>query len=153
MSKWILKIVTAPETNLFLFAFLLNFVYEVWQSPYFDFYNMPLLADKIEYITHCTVGDGVITIISFWIVSALRGLRYWLINSTWKLTLLFTDLGWIYTFISEIYRVQIAKLYGVSVLVIPGVGISWLPLLQWIILPPLVLYITKRHLLGYRRKG
>jgi len=152
MSKWILKIIAAPETNLFLFAFLLNFVYEVWQSPYFEFYNMPLLADKIEYITHCTVGDGVITIFSFWIVSVLRGSRYWLLNSTWKLTLLFTALGWIYTFISEIYRVQIAKLYGVSVLVIPGVGISWLPLLQWIILPPLVLYMTKRHLLGYRRK-
>jgi len=152
MSKWILKIIAAPETNLFLFAFLLNFVYEVWQSPYFEFYNMPLLADKIEYITHCTVGDGIITIFSFWIVSVLRGSRYWLLNSTWKLTLLFTALGWIYTFISEIYRVQIAKLYGVSVLVIPGVGISWLPLLQWIILPPLVLYITKRHLLGYRRK-
>ena len=152
MFKWILKIIVAPETNLFLFAFLLNFIYEVWQSPYFEFYNMPLLADKIEYITHCTIGDGVINIFSFWIVSALRGSLYWLINSTWKLTLLFTALGWIYTFISEIYRVQIAKLYGVSVLVIPGVGISWLPLLQWIILPPLVLYMTKRHLLGYGRK-
>jgi hypothetical protein len=152
MSKWILTIITAPETNLFLFAFLLNFVYEVWQSPYFEFHNMPLLADKIGYITHCTVGDGVITIFSFWIVSALCGSRYWLLNSTWKLTLLFTALGWIYTFISEIYRVQIAKLYGVSVLVIPGVGTSWLPLLQWIILPPLVLYVTKRHLLGYGRK-
>jgi hypothetical protein len=113
---------------------------------------MPLLADKIGYITHCTVGDGVITIFSFWIVSALCGSRYWLLNSTWKLTLLFTALGWIYTFISEIYRVQIAKLYGVSVLVIPGVGTSWLPLLQWIILPPLVLYMTKRHLLGYGTK-
>ena len=152
MFKWILKIIGAPETNLFLFAFLLNFIYEVWQSPYFEFYNMPLLADKIEYITHCTIGDGVINIFSFWIVSALRGSLYWLINSTWKLTLLFTALGWIYTFISEIYRVQIAKLYGVSVLVIPGVGISWLPLLQWIILPPLVLYMTKHYLLGYGRK-
>ena len=153
MFKWILKIIVAPETNLFLFAFLLNFIYEVWQSPYFEFYNMPLLADKIEYITHCTIGDGVINIFSFWIVSALRGSRYWLINSTWKLTLLFTTLGWIYTFISEIYRVQVAKVYGVSILVIPGVGISWLPLLQWVIVPPLVLYMAQRHLMGYKAKG
>ena len=152
MPKWILTIIAAPETNLFLFAFLLNFVYEVWQSPYFEFYNMPLLTDKISYMTHCTVGDGVISMLSFWIVSALCSSRYWLLNSTWKLTLLFTALGWIYTFISEIYRVQIVKLYGVSVLVIPGVGISWLPLLQWVILPPLVLYMTKLHLLGYGRK-
>lgn len=139
MSKWIVKIITAPETNLFLFAFLLNFVYEVWQSPYFEFYKMPLLADKIGYITHCTVGDGIVTIFSFWIVSALRGSRHWLLNSTWKPRLLFTTLGWIYTFISEIYRVQVAKLYGVSLLAIPGLGIRWLPLLQWAILPSLVL--------------
>jgi hypothetical protein len=152
VSKWIVKIIAAPETNLFLFAFLLNFVYEVWQSPYFDFYNMPSLADKIDYITHCTVGDGVITVLSFWIVSALRGSRYWLLKSTWKLTLMFTTLGLIYTFISENYRVQIAKVYGVSILVIPGVGISWLPLLQWAILPSLVLYMTKRHILGYGGK-
>jgi len=124
-----------------------------YQSPYFDFYNMPSLANKIDYITHCTVGDGVITIFSFWIVSALRGSRYWLLNSTWKLTLMFTTLGWIYTFISEIYRVQVAKLYGVSILVIPGVGISWLPLLQWVIVPPLVLYMAQRHLMGYKAKG
>jgi len=153
MSKWIVKLITAPETNLFLFAFLLNFVYEVWQSPYFEFYNMPLLADKIGYITHCTVGDGIIAIFNFWIVSALRGSRYWLLNSTWKPRLLFTTLGWIYTFISEIYRVQVAKLYGVSLLAIPGLGISWLPLLQWAILPSLVLYMTKRHILGYGDKG
>jgi hypothetical protein len=153
MSKWIVKLITAPETNLFLFAFLLNFVYEVWQSPYFEFYNMPLLADKIGYITHCTVGDGIITIFSFWIVSALRGSRYWLLNSTWKPRLLFTTLGWIYTFISEIYRVQVAKLYGVSLLAIPGLGTRWLPLLQWAILPSLVLYMTKRHILGYGDKG
>ena len=66
---------------------------------------------------------------------------------------MFTTLGWIYTFISEIYRVQVAKLYGVSILVIPGVGISWLPLLQWVIVPPLVLYMAQRHLMGYKAKG
>lgn len=64
MKKFIIqlaaRILAAPETNLFLFAFLLHFVYEVWESPYFDFYAMPSLSDKVDYITHCTIGDGVI---------------------------------------------------------------------------------------------
>lgn len=150
--KWLVRILDAPETNLFLFAFLIHFVYEVWQSPYFDFYEMPTLSDKVNYITHCTVGDGVITVICNWIVGGLRRDRYWILNPTWKLTLLFTSLGWLYTFFSEIYRVRIAKLYGASVLVVPGVGISWLPLLQWVILPPLVLYFARRQMLGYRKK-
>jgi hypothetical protein len=33
MSKSIVQILAAPEPNLFLFGFLLNFVYEVWQAP------------------------------------------------------------------------------------------------------------------------
>jgi hypothetical protein len=140
LTQWIDRILSAPETNLFLFAFLLHFVYEVWESPYFDFYAMPSLSDKVNYITHCTVGDGVITVVSGWMVAGLY---------TWKSTLLFTALGWIYTLISEIYRVHIAKLYGVSMLIVPVINISWLPLLQWVILPPLILYMTKLHMLGY----
>ena len=77
VSKWAVRILAAPETNLFLFAFLLNFVYEVWQSPYFDFYGMPALADKVAAITHCTFGYGAIAVICFWIVSALQRSRYW----------------------------------------------------------------------------
>lgn len=148
INQWIARILAAPETNLFLFAFLLHFVYEVWESPYFDFYAMPSLSDKVNYITHCTVGDGVITVISGWIVAGLYRSRTWMLRNTWKSTLLFTALGWIYTLVSEIYRIHIAKLYGVSVFLVPVIDISWLPLLQWIILPPLVLYMAKRYLLS-----
>ncbi len=38
--------------------FLLNFVYEVWQAPYYEFYRSPSLADKIKDLTHCSFGDG-----------------------------------------------------------------------------------------------
>jgi len=148
IAKLIVKFSSLPEINLFLFGFLINFVYEVWQSPYFEFYQMPSLADKINYITHCTVGDGVIIIICYWIVSLLQRDRLWILKPTWKLLLIFTSLSWIYTFISEIYRVRVAKLYGVSVLLVPGIGISWLPLLQWLILPPIIIFVTKRQLLG-----
>lgn len=69
INQWITRILAAPETNLFLFAFILHFVrelavYKVWESPYFGFYAMPFLSDKVNYITHCTVEDGVITVIS-----------------------------------------------------------------------------------------
>lgn len=149
LTQWIDRVLAAPETNLFLFAFLLHFVYEVWESPYFDFYARPSLSDKVNYITHCTVGDGVITVVSGWMVAGLCRSRTWMLRSTCKSTLLFTALGWIYTLISEIYRIHIAKLYGVSTLIVPIINISWLPLLQWVILPPLILYMAKRHMLGY----
>ena len=51
--------------------FLLNFVYEVWQAPYYEFYGSPSLADKIKDLTHCSFADGVIILFCSWVVSAL----------------------------------------------------------------------------------
>ena len=101
ISRWVVRILAAPETNLFLFAFLLNFVYEVWQSPYYEFYRAPSLADKIKDLTHCTFGDGVITLIGSWVVSGLVRSRYWVLKPTRKLTLLFTGVGLVITLVIE----------------------------------------------------
>lgn len=146
------RILATPEMNLFLFAFLINFVYEVWQSPYYEFYGKPSLSDKIKDLTHCTFGDSVITLISSWVVSGLARSRYWILNPSWKLTLLFTGVGLVITFVTETYRVNIAKVYGVPVLAVPIFGFSSLALLQWIVLPPLVLYLAYRQMLGYRKE-
>jgi hypothetical protein len=148
LADWIKKIPSVPEINFFVFAFLVNFVYEVWQSPYFEFYNQPSLAEKIAAINHCTFGDGVITVICSLIVSWLYRSRYWILQASWKSILIFTGLGWAYTFVSEIYRTRIAHLYGVFNFTLPIIGISWLPLLQWAILPPIVIYLTRRQILG-----
>jgi hypothetical protein len=150
-SRWLIRILATPEVNLFLFAFLLNFVYEVWQAPYYEFYGKPSLSDKINDLTHCTFGDGVITLLCSWVVSWLVRSRYWVINPTRKLTLLFTGVGVVITLVLETYRVNVSKAYGVPILAIPGLGMSSLALLQWMILPPLVLYLARRQMLGYRK--
>ena len=149
MSKKSIKILAAPETNLFLFAFLLDFIYEVWQAPYYEFYGSPSLADKINDLTHCTFGDGVIILLSSWIVSALVGSRGWVLHPTWKLTFLFTSIGLLITLVIETYRVNVFKVYGVPVLAVPILVISFLAVIQWIILPPFILHLAYRHLLGY----
>jgi hypothetical protein len=143
------RFLAAPETNLFLFAFLLNFVYEVWQSPFYEFYASPSLGDKVIDLTHCAFGDGVIILFSSWVVSALMRSRYWVLAPTWKLTLLFTSVGLLITLVIETYRVNISKVYGVPVLAVPILGMSALAIIQWIILPAFILYLARRHMLGY----
>jgi hypothetical protein len=145
-----IKMMAMPEINLFLFAFLLNFVYEVWQSPYYEFYGNPSLAGIVSDLTHCTFGDGVITLICSWIVSRVAWSRYWIVNPSQKQVALFTALGLLITVVIETYRVNVSRAYGVPVLAVPSLGMSSLALLQWLILPPIVLYLTRRHLLGYR---
>jgi hypothetical protein len=144
------KLLAAPETNLFLFAFLLNFVYEVWQAPYYTFYNSPTLAEKIRDLTHCTFGDGVIILMCYWVVSAIARTRYWILQPTWQLTAMLTSIGLIITLLYETYRVNVTRAYGVPVLAVPGLGMSWLAVLQWVVLPPVVIYLARRHMLGYR---
>jgi hypothetical protein len=149
MSKRSIQILAAPETNLFLFAFLLNFVYEVWQAPYYEFYNSPSLAAKINDLTHCSFGDGIIILFSSWVVSVLVRSRDWVLHPTLKSTVLFTSIGLIYTLAIETYRVNVSKVYGVPVLAVPILGMSALALIQWIVLPPFILYLARRHMLGY----
>ena len=150
MSKRSIQILAAPETNLFLFAFLLNFVYEVWQAPYYEFYSSPSLADKIANLTHCTFGDGVIILVSGGVVSALVRSRDWVLHPTPKLTFLFTSIGLVITLVIETYRVNISKVYGVPVFAVPILGMSALAVIQWIVLPPFILYLARRQMLGYR---
>lgn len=145
------RLFAIPEVTLSLFAFLLHFVYETWEAPYFDFYKMPSLANKVDYITHCTFGDGVIMLITFWIVSLLFRTRHWILSPGKKQVLLLIVLGWLYMFISEIYRIKVAKMYGISIFKIPFFETSWLPLLQWLILPPLIVFFTRHYLRGYQK--
>ena len=152
MSKRSTQVLAAPETNLFLFAFLLNFVYEVWQSPYYEFYGSSSLADKINDLTHCSFGDGVIILFSGWGVSALVRSRDWVLRPTLKLTVLFTSIGLLITLAIETYRINVSKVYGVPVLAVPILGMSFLAVIQWIVLPPLILYLARRHMLGYPKK-
>ena len=152
MSKKRIKILAAPETNLFLFAFLLNFVYEVWQAPYYEFYSSPSLADKVRDLTHCSFGDGVIILVCSWVVSALVRSRNWVLHPTPKLTFLFTSIGLAITLVIETYRVNVSQVYGVPVLAVPILGISGLAVIQWIVLPPLILYLARHHIVGYPEK-
>ena len=152
MSKKRIQILAEPETNLFLFAFLLNFVYEVWQAPYYEFYSSPSLADKVRDLTHCSFGDGVIILVCSWVVSALVRSRNWVLHPTPKLTFLFTSIGLAVTLTIETYRVNVSQVYGVPVLAVPILGLSGLAVIQWIVLPPLILYLARRHIVGYSEK-
>ena len=147
---WRDRILSLPELNLFLFAFFLHFIYEVWQAPFYEFYDAPTLANKIGALTHCTFGDGVITVVCSIVVSAILRSRRWIVYPTAKAMVWFIGLGWGYTFFSEIYRTRIANFYGTLGLSIPGLDISWLPLIQWLIIPPLVMYFSRYQILGHR---
>jgi hypothetical protein len=141
------RLTSIPELNIAFFSFLLNFVWEVLQTPFFlD------ISEKINTIVwyrfHCTVGDVMISLGSFWLVALISKTRTWFLNPTKKKLLLFVAFGVSYTIFSEIKNVSLNKLWAYSdfMPVIPYIDVGIIPLIQWIIIPPLLVLIVRRQL-------
>jgi hypothetical protein len=63
-----------------IFAFLLHFVWEFWQVPFFE--GMPTVPhwEAVKTCTVATLGDVVIALLSFWGVAALTRSRRWILR-------------------------------------------------------------------------
>ncbi len=143
-----MKIVTSlPELNIAFFSFLLNFVWEVLQTPFFVDISTEINT-IIWYRFHCTLGDVMISLAGFWFVALISKSRIWFLNLTKGKLLLFVAFGVSYTIFSEIKNVSLNKLWAYSDLmpVIPYIDVGIVPLIQWIIIPPLLVFIVRRQL-------
>jgi len=145
--KFLNRVTSLPELNVALFSFLLNFVWEVLQTPFFID-----ISDEINtiiwYRFHCTLGDVLITLGCFWLVALISRSRTWFLKPTKVKLLLFVVFGVSYTIFSEIKNVSLNKLWGYSDLmpIIPHVEVGVVPLIQWVIVPIILVFIVRRQL-------
>ena len=141
------KVTSIPELNIAFFSFLLNFVWEVLQTPFFVDISAEINT-IIWYRFHCTLGDVMISLAGFWFVALILRSRSWFLNPTKKKILLFVAFGVSYTIFSEIKNVSLNKLWAYSdfMPVIPYIDVGIVPLIQWIIIPPLLVFIVRRQL-------
>jgi len=141
------KLVLQPELNMAFFSFLLNFVWEVLQTPFF-LDKSAEINTIVWYRFHCTLGDVLITLGSFWLVALIFKSRAWFLNPTKPKVTLFVTFGVIYTIFSEIKNVSLNKLWGYSELmpVIPYIEVGIIPLIQWMIAPVALVFIVRRQL-------
>jgi hypothetical protein len=141
------RLAMLPELNVAFFSFLLNFAWEVLQTPFYVDRSAEINT-IIWYRLHCTFGDVLITLGCFWLVALVFKKRTWFLNLTWKKLFLFVVFGVSYTLFSEITNVRLVESWGYSGLMpmIPGLGVGMMPLLQWIVVPILLFLIVRRQL-------
>ena len=141
------KVILLPELNMAFFSFLLNLVWEVLQTPFF-LDKSAEINTIVWYRFHCTLGDVLITLGSFWLVALTSKSRTWFLNPTKRNVLLFVGFGVIYTTFSEIKNVSLNKLWGYSELmpVIPYIDVGIVPLIQWLIVPVALVFIVRIQL-------
>lgn len=118
---------------------VLNGVWEVLQSPLYADWPREwsyLLWTRL----HCTVGDVMILLFSFWGVSLLYGTRSWIGTRRAGPVVLFLTLGLAYTIWSEWFNTGIRAgwEYAPTMPVIAGIGAT--PLAQWVVIPLLLVW-------------
>jgi hypothetical protein len=137
-----------PELNIALFAFLLNFAWEILQSPFFRGMTEARHGDAVRVCTLATLGDVGIMLVSFWCVTWVGGGRRWPLRPTTKQVVGFTGLGLAATIFFEMLATQVWSLWSYSELmpVIPILEVGLIPVLMWALLPPLILWFVRRQL-------
>ena len=130
-------VMSLPEVNVAIFAFLLNYPWEFLQVPFFA--DMPTAPhwDAVRFCTRATLGDVGIALASFWAVAAFARSRDWILQPTLRQVVAFAAVGIAITIAFEWLAIEVwgRWAYSAAMPTVPLLGTGILPLLQWIVLP------------------
>lgn len=142
------RITDLPELNVAVFAFLLNYPWEFLQAPFFRGLVEAPHWEAVKLCSLAAVGDAGIALAAFWAVAAASRTRLWIVRPTIAKVLGFIGIG--LALAVAIERLATGSLnswvYAESMLVVPLLEIGLAPFLQWIFLPPLLVWFVRRQL-------
>lgn len=135
-----------PWAALAGFAFLLHFAWEILQVPFFEDMKEAEHWRATLFCLRATVGDVAVTLGAYGIVTLAARDRQWIGRPTALPLLAFVLLGLAWTVGMERLATEAWSRWQYSE-EMPMVGaVGLLPLLQWVLLPPLGLWLARRHL-------
>ena len=139
--KWF----SIPELQLLMFSLPLELLWEVAQFPLYTVWHEGDWSYILYGLAHCTLGDLLILLVTYWVVSLLNRSRYWYQSNILVNGVLFTLLSLGYTIYSEIMNVSIKGTWDYTELmpIVPVIEIGGMPFLQWVLVPPVVLWLMR----------
>lgn len=142
------SLISAPELPVALFSFLLHFVWEFLQVP--TYAGMAEMAhwQGIKLCTSATIGDVGFALTAFWSASLVARTRSWMSSEAMPPVIVFLSTGIVLTVGFEFYYTQVTHRWTYSDLMplVPPLGTGLSPLLQWIVIPSIVLWLSRRYL-------
>ena len=119
---------------------ILHLIWEVIQLPLYTIWSEPI-AKQAFAVLHCTVGDVMIAALTLLTALAVLAPSGWPRSGTRTVWLLLLILGLGYTVYSEWLNVSVRRSWTYAPLMptLPLIGTGLSPLLQWIIVPTLVI--------------
>lgn len=142
------KVVELPEFSIVLFSLLLHFVWEMLQVPFYSALPDNDHWDGIIACGRATIGDSAIALLAFWSAAWAGGTRRWFLSPNRVSWVAYLAVGLLCTVVLELLATQLLNRwsYAPTMPVLPVVPIGALPLLQWLFVPQVVLWITYRQL-------
>ncbi len=132
-----------PEVRLVGAAFVLDAIWELLQSPLYADHDRGLLY-LLRTRLHCTAGDVLISLAVFLLTSLAFRSRYWFLIPRLLPRAVFVVGGLSYTTFSEWFNTRVALAWEYAPAMPRILGVGLLPLLQWIIIPLVLLAVLRR---------
>jgi len=121
----------------------LNLVWEIIQLPLYTIYYETDLQTIAYAVAHCTLGDALIALSSFLLAAAATRSWNWPVDRTARGATVAVTAGLAYTVFSEWFNVSVRGSWAYTPAMPQLFGLGLLPLLQWLVLPLLGLFIFR----------
>ena len=132
-----------PETWLAIHGFLVAFVWEMFQMPFFEMGDL-----SVRQVTmNCALasfGDAGIMVAAYLAASWFAGDRRWLARPGWASLAAYLANGQAITIAVEILAVRVPWGWSYSSLMPRIMGVGLVPVVMWIVVPLIALGLTSR---------
>jgi len=121
-----------------------DLIWEAAHLPLYTIWNEGEPREKLFAVLHCTAGDVLIALCAWAFAVIVAGRPGWPAEASHRVALLTIAAGLAYTGFSEWLNTTVRRSWSYSELmpVIPGLGLGWSPVLQWIAIPVLALWVA-----------
>jgi len=135
---------SVPEIRLVVLALPLELLWEIAQFPLYTVWHEGSWSYILYGLAHCTLGDLMILLVGYWLVALSNRDRDWYLNTVLPNGFLFVMLSAVYTVFNESTNVR-TETWGYTALmaIVPVVDIGAMPLLQWVLIPPVLLWLMR----------
>jgi hypothetical protein len=144
------RLLALPEANVFFFGVLVNLPWELLQVPLFDGMSRAPHWQATKFCSLAAVGDGALLVGAYWVTSALARSRQWVLHPRLRDVLVLLSVGQVMNALFEWLNTEVWQrwAYIPAMPTVPLLGTGLAPVLQWLFLPPLVIWIVRRQIDG-----
>jgi hypothetical protein len=123
-----------------------NFAWEILQLPLYTMWYTGTVKGIAVAVLHCTAGDFIIATAALIAALCVAGDYDWPARSFGQVALVAFVIGLTYTIFSEWLNIVIRKSWAYSdwMPVVPLIGTGVSPLTQWVVVPGIAMWWSKR---------